>query len=127
MSLTMRHHRSPVQAWAGEYDQRVTIKQKSTTVNPNEDGQIPETAATYATRWASVYPASMRGNDEKFVALQTRADVTHQVRMRSDDLTRAITPKMWILLADDTRLDIKLVIDVDLRRVEILMYCNEQK
>jgi len=108
-------------AWAGEYDQRVTIYQNQPTTNA--DGQEVEGEVEFLQRWAKVTPIA---GQERFLAQQTQADITHRVRMRSDVQTRTITPAMWLKLLDGTRLDIKRAFDVDLRRVELELECNQR-
>ena len=110
-----------IEAWAGGYDQRVTVWKNEPTTN--DDGQRIESATEYIQRWASIKPLSGR---ESFLAQQTRADVTHRVRMRSDSQTRTITPKHWLTLRDGTRLNITRVFDVDMQNIEIEMECKQR-
>ncbi len=110
---------------AGQYDQRVTVWKNVPTTN--SDGQRVENATEFIERWARVRPiGAIVGAQERFIAQQTKADVTHQVRMRSDTQTRTITPKMWLTLRDGTRLNIAGVIDVDVRKVELELECNQR-
>lgn len=112
---------SAIRSWAGEYDQRVTICKNVPTVNT--DGQKVEAESEWIQRWASVRPIS---GQERFLAQQTQADVTHRVRMRSDTQTRTITAEMWLKLRDGTRLDIKRTFDLNVRRVEMELECNQR-
>ena len=105
----------------GEYDQRVTVHRDSP--GTNADGQRVEAGAALMRRWAKVEPY---GGNEREGNQQQHADVTHRVYMRSDRETRAITPKDWLVLRDGTRLDITRTYDRDLRRVEIVMECNQR-
>ena len=111
-----------IRAWAGEYDQRVTICKNVPTTHA--DGQQVEVESDWIRRWAAVHPV---GGGERYGSQQVQADVTHQIRMRSDTKTRLITPEMWIKLRDGTRLDIKRVVDLELKRIEIEIECNERK
>lgn len=108
-------------AWAGEYDQRVTIWKNVPTVN--DDGQKVEAAVEYIKRWAAIRPIS---GQERFLAQQTQADVTHRVRLRSDSQSREITAQYWLTLRDGTRLDIKRVFDVELQQIELELECNQR-
>jgi len=110
-----------VRAYAGEYDQRVTIWRNVPTVN--SDGQKVEVATEYIRRKVSVRPLSGK---ERFLAQQTQADVTHRVRMRRDNQTKAITPKDWLSLRDGTRLDVTRVFDVDMARRELELECKQR-
>ena len=112
-----------IRAFAGEYDQRVTIWQNKSDRSANTDGQRPEDSEQYIQRWARVKPIS---GGERFLAQQTKADVTHRVWMHSDSRTRAITPKMWLTLRDGTRLNIKRVFDAELRNIEVELECNQR-
>ena len=110
-----------IEANAGDYDKRVRIYQDDPA--ENTDGQKVEVPKLFCRRWAKVVPVA---GGERFLDGQTTADVTHCVRMHSDSKTRRITPKMWLLLADDTRLNIKRALDVEGRRTEIELECNER-
>ena len=105
----------------GQYDQRVAVHRDAPTTNA--DGQLVEAGAAIMRRWAKVAPY---GGGEREANQQQQADVTHRVFMRSDRETRAITPKDWLVLRDGTRLDITRVYDEDLRRVQIVMECNQR-
>ena len=106
---------------AGEYDQRVTVWKDAPTTNA--DGQRVENSTEVGRRWCSIHPLSGR---ERFMAQQAQADVTHRVRMRSDTLTRTIRPTHWLTMRDGTRLDIERVFDIDMRKIELELQCNER-
>ncbi len=106
---------------AGQYDKRVTVWKNVPTTN--DDGQRVQTPVEFIERWARIMPIT---GTERFIAQQTKADITHRVRMRSDSQTRTITAKMWITMRDGTRLDIKRVFDVDVRKVELELECNQR-
>ena len=107
----------------GEYDKRVTVWKNDPTRSANTDGQRPESATQHCQRWASVMPARAV---ERLVSQQIKADVTHVVRMRRDSETKDITAAFWLTLSDGTRLDIRGIFDVDSRKVELLLECNER-
>lgn len=115
------HFAEPLGLQPGEYDQRVTVHRD--TPSTNADGQRIETGAAVMRRWAKVAPY---GGNEREGNQQQVADVTHRVLMRSDRETRNITAADWIVLRDGTRLDITRVYDEDLRRVQIVMECNQR-
>ncbi len=106
---------------AGEYDKRVTVWEDVPTAN--NDGQLVPVATEFIERWVKITPIA---GTERFIAQQTKADITHRVRMRSDTQTRTITTKMWITMRGGTRLDIKRVFDVDVRKVELELECNQR-
>ena len=110
-----------IEANAGDYDKRVRIYQDDP--DENTDGQRVESGKLFCRRWAKVVPVA---GGERFLDKQTTADVTHRVRMHFDSHTRRITPKMWLLLADDTRLNVKRALDVEGRGVEIELECNQR-
>ncbi len=106
---------------AGKRDKRVRIYQQAANTTTNSDGQIPEDPELYATRWARVEP--LRG-EEKVAAQQVQATANYRVSLPSDPETRAITAKMWLLMEDNTRLNVKSVVDVDLANVEVELLCS---
>lgn len=108
-------------ARAGDYTDRVRVCQS--TPSTNADGQLVESASDYVRRWAKVRTV---GGSERPVAGQLTADLTHRVRLRYDAQTKSITPKMWLLLEDGTRLDIQRVVDVDRAHVELELECNQR-
>jgi len=110
-----------IRAHAGEYDHRVTICKNEPTTN--DDGQQVENEVEWIRRWANVRPIS---GTERYGPQQVQADVTYRVRMRSDTQTRTITPEMWLKLRDGTQLNIRRAYDLELRKIEIEMECNER-
>jgi len=108
----------------GDYDRRVAVKRNKAARSANADGQRPEDAETFCTRWCKIRPVSGR---EALQNQQTQADVTHRVRMHSDTQTRQITPAMWLVTGDAERLNIVRVFDPDGRRIEIELECVERQ
>jgi head-tail adaptor len=82
---------------AGSLSNRVTIERLSATVNAA--GQIDETSASnwviYAERWCHV---ATRGSREFFRGVEVAADITHQITMRADPITKSITVKNRLVL-----------------------------
>lgn len=113
----------PPRGWAGEYDKRCTVYRNSTTRAANADGQRPESAESVCSRWVSVMPARAA---ERFLSLQAKTDISHVVRMRRDSVTKDITAAYWLVLTDGTRLDIRSIYDVDSRKIELQMECNQR-
>jgi len=109
--------------YAGEYDRRVSVYRNASSRTANADGQRPESAELVCQRWISLMPARAI---ERFISQQTQSDVSHAVRMRRDSITAVITAGHWLTLSDGTRLDIVGVFDVDARKVELLLECNER-
>ncbi|KKK62028.1 hypothetical protein LCGC14_3008450 [marine sediment metagenome] len=105
----------------GEFDQRVTVCKNDPTTNT--DGQKVAVEDEWIRRWAKVMPVAGR---EWLLAQQTQADVSYRVRMRRDTQTKTITPQMWLKLRDGTVLNIKRVTDVELRKIEIELECNQR-
>jgi len=110
-----------IEAHAGDYDKRVKVYRNVATENP--DGQKVETPELFCRPWAKTVPV---GGTERPLDQQLQADVTHLVRMHSDSRSRQITPKMWLILADGTRLNIKRAVDVEGRGIEVELECNER-
>jgi len=106
----------------GDRTKRIRIYRQATGTAPNADGQIAEDAELYATRWAKV--VALQGN-ERIAASQVQANVNYRVRLPSDPLTRAITAKMWLLLEDDTRLNVTAAYDIEERRKEVELLCDK--
>jgi len=106
---------------AGHRTKRVRIYKQAAGTTPNNDGQIEEDAELYATRWAKV--EALQGN-ERVAASQVQANTNYRVRLPSDPLTRAITAEMWLLLEDDTRLNVTAAYDIEERRVEVELLCS---
>lgn len=107
----------------GNYTERVTIYQDPSTRSVSDDGQKPEDGEVYCTRWARRLPVS---GSERFQNLQVQAEVTHRLRIHSDTQTRAITPAMWLVTSDGTRLDLLRIFDPDDRRMELELECKER-
>lgn len=110
-----------IEAWAGDYNHRVTVCKNDPTSNP--DGQKVPAESEWIRRWAKVTPLAGR---ERLLAQQTQADITYRVRMRYDTQTKTIRPKMHLKLRDGTVLNIKRVFDVEMRKTEIEMECNQR-
>ena len=106
---------------AGEYDQRVTVYKNVPTTNP--DGQQVAAENGWIVRWAKVTPVS---GQERGLAQQTQADVTYRVRMRYDTQTKTITPPMHLKLRDGTVLNITRAFDVEMRKTEMELECNQR-
>ena len=87
------------------------------------DGQRTEDPLFRFNRWANVRPISGR---ERLIADQEQADVTYRVRVRSDEWTRTLTRKHWLLLTDGTRLSIKRIYDPTQERRELELECTER-
>jgi head-tail adaptor len=114
-----------VQAWAGEYDKYVTVYRNSSTRSANPDGQRPESREEYCRRWCSVIPVRAT---ERLLSQQIRGDITHEVRMRRDTLTKAMTSKYWMVLSDGTRLNIRGgPYDVGGKKMELSFSCVERQ
>lgn len=77
---------------AGQLRQRVEIQRLSASVNAA--GQIDETTAsnwvTFALRWCSM---TTRGSREFDRGPEIGADVTHQIVMRADPISKTFTAK----------------------------------
>ena len=115
-----------IRTYAGKYDMRVTIWRNDPDRAANVDGQLPDDPELRYNRWASIKP--VRGT-QRFIAQQSKEDVTHLIRLRYDNLTKTITAQNWLTLADDTtvRFDIKRAFDVDYARREIELECNQRR
>ena len=108
----------------GDYHKRVTVWRNSSSRSANTDGQRPESGEEFCRRWANVIPMRSR---ERFLAKQTKQDVTHVVVMRWDSQTKNITSAYWLTLPDGTRLDIKSIFDVDGKNYELELECNQRR
>ena len=98
------------------HNRYATIYQQSTATTANEDGGFDEEASTYCQRWVRAW--SLRGNEP--AAMEHMQAITEWVvQMRYDDVTAAITTKMWIVLPGNERLNITSVFDPDGRRRDI--------
>lgn len=88
------------------------------------DGQPVERPVDLGRRFVQIETVAGR---ERWIAQSVQADVTHRVRLVSDPLTRSITPRHWLRLADGTRMDITHVYDARRRNREIELECIERK
>lgn len=106
---------------------RVVLCKQNASGAANTDGEIPESEQQVEPRWAEVMPLSGR---ERFLAEQTKSDITYRVTVRYDDLTKTVTTAWWlkIIAGQDTgrRLNIVRAFDPDRRRRWIEMECRER-
>lgn len=100
--------------------EQVRIQENQATVAA--DGQRIERPVQLGTRWAEILSLSAR---ERIVGQQLTADATHRVRLLSDPVTRAITPRHWLLLAGGKRLNIVRAMDPDRKHRKIELECVE--
>ena len=107
-----------------KYTNRVTFYTNATTRTTATDGQRPESASEVCKRWVQVLPVSGR---ERMAADQQQADVTYRLRVRSDDVTRTLTRKHWLVLAGGQRLNIKSIFDPTQERKELELECTERQ
>jgi len=70
-------------------------------------GAVTKTWTSVATPWAAVEP--MRGQ-ERFLAQQVAADVTHKITMRYESALASMTPK-WRVSLGSRRFDLLAVLD----------------
>lgn len=104
---------------AGQYRTKVTIEQPTTAVGGYNDPQL--SWSTYASRWAQVETNSGR---ELQRAQQTIPETTAVIRMRSDSLTRAITPRMRAKIGNRV-LNIAVANDEGELRQEVILWVTE--
>lgn len=82
---------------AGSLIHRVDVQRIQASVNAA--GQVDETSdanwVTFAIRWCHL---ATRGSREFFRGVEVAADITHQVTMRSDPQSRALTTKQRLNL-----------------------------
>ncbi|MCC7423771.1 MAG: phage head closure protein [Planctomycetaceae bacterium] len=107
-------------AQRGKYRTKVTVQQPAETAAA--DGQLVPSWSTYATPWAKVQAIN---GEEEFQDKQSKATLTHVVRVRANSTTRAITPQMRIQLGSRL-LYIHTVNDEDERHIDIVMECEER-
>lgn len=101
---------------AGLFDKRIVIE-KVTEVQ--DKGELTETWASFANRWASVTP--LRGS-ERFDAQRVDAEIDHRFNMR---YVSGVVPKMRI--SYDSRLfDVKSVVNVEERNWETEILAREK-
>ena len=125
----MSYLRRPVVCWAlirrnddmarrkkRPHNRFITVYQQLASASANTDGGFDESATSYCQRWCTAFP--LRGTEPK--AMEAQQALTEWiVRMRFDDVTAAITTKMWIVLPGSERLNITSVHDPDGRRRDI--------
>ena len=87
------------------------------------DGQPVERPVELGRRWAQIETVAGR---ERWIAQSVQADVTHRVRLVSDPLTRTITARHWLRLADGTRLDVTRAYDARRRNREVELECVQR-
>lgn len=104
----------------GKYRTLITVQQPTETAAA--DGQLVPSWATYCQRYAKVEGISGK---EEFQDKQSKATLTHLVRVRFDSETRGIAPKMRIQLGSRL-LYIHTVNDEDERHVDVIMECEER-
>jgi len=102
----------------GKLRHRITFQQRTTT--QNSYGELTETWADYATRWASVEPLKGR---EYFSAKQTQAEV--DVRFRCRYLSGLNTADFRIKYGSRIY-DIVSIINVDERNKELIIMAKEK-
>ena len=91
----------------------VTVYQQSAATSANTDGGFEEVQSEYCKRWCRAWV--LRGTEEE----QLIAVLRWIAEMRYDDVTAAITPKMWIVLPGGERLNITAAYDPDGRKRKI--------
>lgn len=104
---------------AASYKTRVTVQQPTETVNTAHEVELAW--EDYATRWARLAPSS---GTEFQGAMQQIPMLQVLMRMRSDNATRAITPRMRIMVGSRV-LNIAAVFDETNERREIVVMCVE--
>ncbi len=102
-----------------KYDKQITIQ--SLTEGHDDRAGLTYTPATYATRWAAVIPLT---GTERFAERRDRSVTQVRFEMRSDETTRAITPKMRVSW-DGRLFDIHYLIDVESKEVEVHLFTEE--
>lgn len=109
----------------GDRTTLVTVFGPSLTKTANDDGQIVESNnnRNLGQRWMKVLPVSGR---ERRISDQVQADVTHVANVPYDDLTKTITPRMWLVKPDGTRLNVIRAVDPDQRQREMELELEER-
>ncbi len=97
---------------------RHTIQIEEAVITQNEVGEPVQTWSVTATRRASVEPLQ---GQEKFIAQQVKADVTHRVRLRYLD---GLTPSKRIRF-NGRLLNIESVLNADEKNREMEVMCTE--
>lgn len=104
----------------GDLRERIHVYQNTPT--RNDDGQQVEVPTLYCTRRAKVAPVA--GNERR-VGEQVAATTDYLVTIRSDAVTRAITPAMWLAWGS-RRLNIGKTYDLGADREWVEMQCTER-
>lgn len=107
---------------AGRLKQRVTFRRRE-TVPLNQYGQQSGEYLTLAEVRASVEPLMGR---EFFAALQVQSDLSVRIRCRYQNSLSDLNPKDQAVYCDRI-FDIRSVIDVDERHIELEIMCTEHK
>ncbi len=105
---------------AAKYKTRLVVQKATETAN--DVHEIEYSWSRYCDRWAMVAPSSGR---EFQAALQTVPMLQAIVRMRSDETTRAITPKHRLKIGERI-LNIAAVYDETNERREMVLWCVEE-
>lgn len=105
---------------AGKYRTRVVVEQPVETVNSMHEVGI--TWQKYAVRWIEEQPTNGR---EYQAAMTTIPSLRGIYRTRSDSESRAITPRMRIIIGDRV-LGIDSVYDEGGERREVVIWCIEE-
>lgn len=106
----------------GDLRHRITI-QSVTNTQDLESGEIHQTWATFAERWASVVPAeTLSQRHEYWEAAQEQVKLTHVVTIR---YTAGVTAAMRVLFGSRV-LDIQTVVDLGERNKTMELLCTEQ-
>lgn len=105
---------------AAEYNNRVTIQQNTPTTDTN--GQLLDSWATYATRWARIDQVT---GQEHFKNHRLKEDVSQVVMLRHDSLTKLITPQMRIVWGSSI-LAILAAYDAETRQIEMHCLCKQR-
>ena len=117
----------PAATTAGQLTRRVELHRSTDTVNA--DGQpVEETTGDattlVATRWAKIRATQ---GAAKNGAQQTVTDITWQIRMRSDSVTRAIDLGYYLITPDSKRLDVTWFGDPADSREWVVLECVENR
>lgn len=105
---------------AGKYRSRVVIEQPTRSLNDIGE-PIASDWTEYITRFGAIEPSAGR---EFVAAMQVVPELRGIIRLRSDSLTRAITPAMRLTYGDRT-FDIEAVYDETESRREVVIWFRE--
>lgn len=105
---------------AGRLRHRVTIQRLTGAIGPT--GGVADAWQDIGIRWASVKPLAGR---EWANAVAQQTEITHDVMLRADSLTRTLTPRDRLRFAGRT-LDIQAVRNVDEDNAEMRLLCAER-